>query len=78
MTNPTHTYMLTREAAQKAGAQVSSMGDYLERFIKRLEALNVAQGDPLSEKAAAARSAMVELGIAVAMASKRPGKTRWE
>lgn len=79
MPNPQQrTYMLAREAAQKANSQVSSMTDYLTRFLDRLEELNVAKSDPLCEAAASAKKAMIDLGIAVVMASKPPGKTRWE
>lgn len=80
MPNPTQrkTHMLSHEAAKKANAQVSSMADYLHRFIGRPKDLRVASTDPLFVKADAAQKAMIELGIAIVMSSKPPNKTRWE
>lgn len=80
MPNPSlnRTYTLQRDAAQKANQQITSITDYLTRFLARLEELNVAKSDPLYAAAATAKSAMIELGIAVVMASKAPGKTKWE
>lgn len=78
MPNPRHTYTLPYSAASKAREQVMGMSDYLKRFLGRLEELKVGKDDPLYAKAQAARSAMIDLGIAIVDSAKPPGKSRWE
>lgn len=75
---PQYHRMLPREAAMKANAQVSAMADYMQRFLARLDELGVAENDPLHVNAKASHRALIDLGVAIVMASKPPNKTRWE